>query len=88
MIYLLHFDGGALARRGTRGARHYLGYCADGEVERRLAEHRAGKGARITAAASRAGLALVLVKTWAGDRARERHCAICRDVRGRAGAAT
>jgi predicted GIY-YIG superfamily endonuclease len=89
VIYLLHFDGGALARGGTAGVRHYLGYCADGELDRRLAEHRTGKGACLTAAASRAGLALVVVKTWPGDRKREkqlkrarhfgaRHCRICR----------
>jgi predicted GIY-YIG superfamily endonuclease len=90
MVYLLHFAGGALARKGTSGARHYLGYCLDGEVERRLRQHNAGSGARITAAAVAAGLTLVLVRTWPGDRKRERslkrarhfaerHCKICRD---------
>jgi hypothetical protein len=90
MVYLLHFAGGALARKGTSGARHYLGYCLDGEVQRRLHQHLAGTGARITAAAVAAGLTLVLVKTWPGDRKRERslkrarhfaerHCKICRE---------
>ncbi len=42
-IYLLHF-----ARRinPTRPARHYLGYAED--VAQRLAEHAAGRGARLT----------------------------------------
>jgi predicted GIY-YIG superfamily endonuclease len=63
MIYLLHFAGGSLPRPGTSGARHYLGYCRDGEAERRLEQHRRGSGARIAAAAAAAGLSLVLCRT-------------------------
>jgi len=41
-------------------------------VERRLAEHQAGRGAAITAAAARAGIEMVVVHTEPGTRHDER----------------
>lgn len=65
MVYLLHFD------KPYRHARHYLGYAR--LFERRLAEHMAGRGARLMAAVSAAGIGVTLVRKWPdGDRTFER----------------
>jgi hypothetical protein len=63
-VYLLHFDV------PYRHARHYLGWARD--VEARLAEHAAGRGARLTAVVSGAGIGWVLARTWPGGRVLER----------------
>ena len=64
-IYLLHIEP------PYKHARHYLGFTENG-VEVRLAEHRAGRGARLTQVAVDAGCQLMLVRTWEGDRTQER----------------
>lgn len=61
VIYLLHFD------RPYRHARHYLGYTDN--LEQRLADHRSGRGAKLTAAASAAGVVFTVARTWRGKRA-------------------
>lgn len=61
-VYMLKFSspiGNPDKRYGT--AQFYLGYCADNRLDERLAEHRAGRGAFITAAAIERGLTLHLV---------------------------
>ena len=63
-IYLLHFD------RPYRHARHYLGWTSD--LEARLAEHEAGRGARLLAVIRQAGIGWQLARTWEGSRSRER----------------
>ena len=63
-IYLLHFD------RPLKHAAHYTGWTA--ELEHRLAEYAAGRGARLLAVAREAGIGWVLARTWTGDRFRER----------------
>jgi predicted GIY-YIG superfamily endonuclease len=78
--YLLHFE------RPYRHARHYLGYASD--LDARLAEHRAGRGARLIQVIIRAGIDFTLARTWEGDRALERQlkrrhasprlCPLCR----------
>ena len=71
-IYLLHFTkpiGNAANPHGQ--AQHYVGY-TPGPVERRIEEHRRGSAAAITAAAVQAGVELILVRTWPGDRDWER----------------
>ena len=92
--YLLHFDR-PLAR-GTRArdgrpltAGHYLGSAAD--LDARLAEHRAGQGARLTAVIHARGIGFTLARTWDGGRDVERRlkrrkeaprlCPLCRQVR-------
>lgn len=70
-LYLLHFssplgDPG----RPRMSARHYLGWAAD--LDTRLAEHRNGAGARITAAAVRAGIELTCTWTAPGTKNDER----------------
>ncbi|WP_280254949.1 hypothetical protein [Nocardia wallacei] len=63
-VYLLHFD------RPYRHAKHYTGWTAD--LDARLAEHRAGRGARLLAVIGGAGIGWQLARTWDGTRQRER----------------
>lgn len=87
MIYLLHFD------KPFRHARHYLGH-TNMPLEKRLAAHagdeRCGRSAKLMTAVRKAGITWRLVRTWEGDRERERrlkkrtgvqHCPVCRDER-------
>ena len=71
-VYLVCFErpiGDAANPRGSAG--HYLGWADD--VAARMAEHRAGRGARILAACVGQGIGFDVVRTWAGaDRAFER----------------
>lgn len=57
MIYLLHFDT-PLAH-----AQHYLGTCREDRLDARLLEHARGTGAKIVAAAIRAGITVRLART-------------------------
>jgi predicted GIY-YIG superfamily endonuclease len=78
-VYLLHFD------RPYRHARHYVGWAQN--VKRRLAEHEAGRGARLLAVVKAAGIGWQLARMWPGSRVRERqikrqggharHCPLC-----------
>jgi hypothetical protein len=79
-VYLLHFD------RSYRHARHYIGFTQS--LEHRLAEHRAGRGSPLIAAAIADGIDFQLAAVWEGDRhderrlhrqknARARLCPIC-----------
>jgi hypothetical protein len=58
-VYLLHFAS------PYRHARHYIGWARN--LEARLAHHRAGTGARLTAAASEAGIPFEVVRLWPGE---------------------
>jgi len=83
-IYLLHFD-----RAVPRGSpsRHYIGWTTD--LPARLADHAAGRGARLLALLRAEGIGWQLVRQWDGaDRHHERRikrrhqaarlCPICR----------
>jgi hypothetical protein len=82
MIYILHFD------EPYFHARHYVGYCAEGKLEQRLARHRAGQGSRLMWAIELAGIEYTLALTHPGDRHFERRlkkakntarfCPLCR----------
>jgi predicted GIY-YIG superfamily endonuclease len=63
-VYLLHFD------RPYRHAAHYTGWTAN--LAARLAEHAAGRGARLMEVITQAGIGFTLARTWPGTRARER----------------
>jgi len=63
-VYLLHFD------TPYKHARHYLGWAKD--LERRLADHRAGNSARLIQVIHAAGITWTLARTWEGDRKLER----------------
>jgi predicted GIY-YIG superfamily endonuclease len=73
MVYILQFTeklGNPENPRGT--AQFYVGYCDDNRPNQRLAEHRAGRGAAITRAATERGIGFDVVLTLPGDRATER----------------
>jgi predicted GIY-YIG superfamily endonuclease len=63
-VYLLHFD------RPYAHAAHYSGWTLD--LPARLADHAAGRGARLLAVVAEAGIGWTLARTWPGGRARER----------------
>ena len=68
-VYLLHFDsplGGP-----THYARHYIGWAK--RLDARLAHHRAGTGAAITARFTQRGIDFQVARTWPNaDRTQER----------------
>ncbi|MGH2868400.1 MAG: hypothetical protein ACRDNK_12645 [Solirubrobacteraceae bacterium] len=64
IVYLLHFD------RSYRHARHYIGFTQN--LEQRLAEHHAGRGSPLIAAAIADGIDFQLAAIWQGDRHQER----------------
>ncbi|WP_188188904.1 endonuclease [Nonomuraea sp. SYSU D8015] len=64
-VYLLHFD------RPFKHAKHYTGWTS-GDLDGRLAEHRAGRGARLLAVIKAAGIGFTVARIWAGDRRLER----------------
>ncbi len=79
-VYLIHFE------RPYRHAAHYLGWSE--RLEERLAEHRAGRGARLMEVVAEAHIDWTVARTWDGTRARERQlnkqggrsrlCPLCR----------
>src|SRR5580704_11300859 len=83
VVYLVHFT------EPYRHARHYTGWTAD--LGSRLAEHQAGRGARLLQVITQAGIGWTLARTWQGTRERERQlkrqggasrrCPICRAER-------
>ena len=85
VVYLVHFA------QPYRHARHYTGRTAD--LESRLAEHQAGRRARVLQVITQAGIGWTLARTWQGTRERERQlerqggasrrCPICRANQGR-----
>ncbi len=64
IIYLLHLHP------QYKHARHYLGITHN--LEERLADHRHGTGARLTQVAIENDCALILARTWKGERTDER----------------
>lgn len=63
-IYLIHFD------RRYRHAGHYLGWAKS--LPKRMQHHRSGTGARLLAVVNDQGIPWDVVRTWEGDRNRER----------------
>lgn len=98
-VYLWHFDRPLGNLANTRAqAQHYCGYCADedgdaAELERRAAQHLAGRGAKITKAAIAQGIEISLVMAWRAPLSFEKRlkrrkdmprlCPICCKARGR-----
>jgi predicted GIY-YIG superfamily endonuclease len=64
LVYLIHLDP------AYKHARHYTGWTAN--LDQRLAEHRAGAGARLLDVVQKAGGSWHLVRTWPGTRSLER----------------
>lgn len=82
--YLLHFR---TPISPDHTAQHYIGWAED--VDRRIAEHRAGRGARLTQVAKERGIDFAVVRIWEhAERTTERKlknrhnapklCPICR----------
>lgn len=85
-VYLIHLDApigqpqsdearaarGLPPRVGTGHvqSQHYLGYTDN--LEERLQHHREGNGSRFMAVAKEQGISWQVVRTWEGDRSRER----------------
>lgn len=59
-IYLLCFE------RPYKHARHYLGFAASPTPDERIAEHRAGTGARLLAVIREAGIGFHVARVWTG----------------------
>lgn len=74
MIYLLHSDH-KIGSAGSNSAEHYLGYCEDSQLWRRMHAHLTGKSrVPIIEAFKSAGGTLYLVRVWPeGGRSLERH---------------
>ena len=63
-MYLLHFE------RPFKQAAHYLGFTTS--LIARIAQHRAGHGARLLEVIGEYGIGVEVVRTWPGDRRLER----------------
>jgi predicted GIY-YIG superfamily endonuclease len=55
-VYILHFDS------PYHHARHYVGYTKN--TDKRLAQHKAGSGARLMEVITQAGIGFQLAKVW------------------------
>lgn len=64
LCYIIHFD------RPYKHARHYIGVTRD--LDKRLALHRSGQGARLLQVLNQAGIGYQVVRTWDGGRAVEK----------------
>ena len=58
-VYLLHFHS------PLGHASHYLGYADD--IDRRIAMHHEGRGARLTQVARERGITFTLARVWEGQ---------------------
>lgn len=69
-VYLIHFS------TPYEHAAHYVGYAED--IEKRLDEHAAGHGTRLTQVVTEAGIDLWVARLWMGkDRSFERRLKDC-----------
>lgn len=67
VIYLLHFERPI---SDAHTCQHYTGWALD--LHTRIADHRAGRGARLTQVAVERGIRFEVVRTWIGSRDFER----------------
>lgn len=88
-VYTLHFWP-PYGNPGAQQAKHYTGWAAEGRLERRLADHSLGRGARLTQVQRQAGGAWIVADVQPGTRDREqqlkergaaRRCAVCKASR-------
>jgi predicted GIY-YIG superfamily endonuclease len=63
-IYLIHFE------QPLKHAQHYIGWTRD--LDKRVAEHKAGRGSALLAACVAQSISFEVVCTWEGDRYFER----------------
>ena len=71
-VYLIHFERPYKAKTGAmkKQAQHYIGWAKN--LEARIAEHRASRGARLIEVINADGIHWDVVQTWTGDRKLER----------------
>lgn len=65
-VYLIHF------KTKFRHAKHYIGFCEEGNLESRMQRHRSGDGAKLLRAVVKEGIEFDVARTWQGDRDFER----------------
>lgn len=66
MVYLIHLE------QKLAHAQHYLGF-VEKDLNKRIARHKSGQGAKMLRAANQAGIKWEVVRTWPdGDRTFER----------------
>ena len=81
-VYILHFN------EPVGHAQHYVGFCEEGNLEKRLETHRKGHGSRLVAELMRRGLDFELAKFYVGksrkfermlkrQRNTRRYCPVC-----------
>jgi predicted GIY-YIG superfamily endonuclease len=70
VTYLIHLDQRLGSSHPNGSAGHYLGTTTN--LANRLETHRAGKGARMLAAAVERGISFDVVRTWPGGRETEK----------------
>lgn len=83
VVYLLHFE------RPYKHAQHYVGFCERlAGVDTRIEYHANGRGSRLMAVVSQAGIGFDIVRLWRGTRSDERrlhnaqsraYCPVCSD---------
>ena len=57
-VYLIHFD------RPYKHARHYIGWALGRDIDKRMAKHRSGTGARLLRVLKEQGIGWSVVQTW------------------------
>lgn len=72
MIYILMLSRPLGSSHPLGQAGFYLGYCEDGRLVERMAEHRAGRGAAMLRACNEQGITYRPILTFNGDRIEER----------------
>ncbi len=88
IVYLIHF------KTPFKHARHYIGFCEFGNLEKRMEKHRNGNGSKLMAAVTAAGIEWEVAKIWENvDRGFERQlknrngasrfCPFCKDEKNR-----
>jgi len=67
VVYLVHFA------EAFKHARHYTGFCEQQKnLDQRMKYHRQGRGSKLLAAVSAAGIEFKVVRLWVGTRSDER----------------
>lgn len=62
MVYLLHFE------TKYHHAQHYIGFCEEGNLDKRIEQHKRGEGSRLVKAVYKlAGIKFYLARIWPGE---------------------
>lgn len=58
MVYLLHFN------KPYKHALHYIGFCEEGGLEKRMKMHMRGNGSRLIRVITKAGIGFSVSRVW------------------------